>query len=213
MRRLLRHLFFLLLVRPVVLVILGINLRHRERLPRAGPAILAANHNSHLDTLVLMTLFPPRLLDRLRPVAAADYFLRGRALSWFARNIIGIILLAREARPGEGDPLAACSEALARGSILILFPEGSRGEPERIQRLKTGIAHLARRHPDAPVIPVFLHGPGKALPRGEALLVPFFVDVFVGEPVPWRGDRGAFMAALEAAIGRLAAEGRFPAWD
>jgi 1-acyl-sn-glycerol-3-phosphate acyltransferase len=41
-----------------------------------------------------MTLFPQRQLDRLRPVAAADYFLRGRGLAWFARNIIGIIPLA-----------------------------------------------------------------------------------------------------------------------
>ena len=213
MRSLLRHLFFLLLVRPLVLFILGINLRHRERLPRAGPAIVIANHNSHLDSLVLMTLFPQRLLPKLRPVAANDYFLRHRLLAWFAREIIGIIPLARTVNLSEGDPLRSCSEAIAQGAILILFPEGTRGEPERLNAFKTGIAHLAKRHPQVPVVPIFLHGLGKALPRGKTILVPFFADVFVGEPVPWEGDRAGFMRMLDARMHALAAEGNFPPWQ
>ena len=143
----LRFLFFLLVVRPLVLLVLGINLRHRHRLPAAGPAIMVANHNSHLDTLTLMTLFPQRLLRRLRPVAAVDYFLKSPGLAWFATRIIGIIPLARKVTAGAGDPLAGCDAALAGGSILILFPEGSRGEPEQLTAFRTGIAHLAKRHP------------------------------------------------------------------
>ncbi len=213
MSEVLRYLFFLLLVRPLVLVVLGLNVRHGARLPRRGPAIVVANHNSHLDTFALMTLFPQRRLADLRPVAAADYFLKNRWLAWFATRIVGIIPLERRPRGGKHDPLAACDAALRDGRILIFYPEGSRGEPEQLADFKSGAAHLAKRHPEAPVVPVFLHGLGKALPKGEAVLVPFFCDVFVGEALAWTGARASFMAALDKAMGELAAEGHFPPWE
>jgi len=211
---LLQRLFFRLLVRPVVMVVLGLNVRHRERLPAAGPAIVIANHNSHLDTVVLMSLFPPRLLRRLRPVAAADYFLRGGPLSWFALRVMGIVGVERKrSHETPRDPLAPAAAALERGDVLVLFPEGTRGEPEQLARFKSGVAHLARRFPQAPVVPVFLHGLGKSLPRGSLLPVPFFCDVFVGEPLHGRQDTHAFMDELAARMTALAEEGSFPPWE
>ena len=209
----LQQLFFLVIVRPLVLIVIGLNIRHRGRIPLKGPAIVVSNHNSHLDTLVLMTLLPWPMLRQLRPVAAKDYFLRNRVLAWFALNIMHIIPLEREIIDRHQDPLAACSEALQNGEILILFPEGSRGDPEQMGTLKTGIAHLAKRNPEVPIIPIFLHGLGKALPKGEAILVPFFCDVFIGEPISWSGDRTSFMTSLEQGITTLAEEGYRPAWE
>ena len=211
MNSVLRLLFFALIVRPLALIIIGLNVRHRERLPKVGPAIIAANHNSHLDTLVLMSLFPLSLLPKIHPVAAADYFLCNCFIAWFALKLIGIVPIKRRVSGCE-DPLAAASQALEQGDILILFPEGSRGEPEHLAQFKTGIAHLAKRHPAAPVIPIFLHGLGKALPKGEALLVPFFCDVFVGEVMSWQGDKHTFMDELDARMRGLAAEGEIVAW-
>lgn len=208
----LRFLFFLLVVRPIVLIVLGLNVRRRHLLPESGPAIVIANHNSHLDVFVLMTLFGMRQLGNIRPVAAADYFLRNRWLAWFSTRIIGILPLERNVAGARSDPLAGICNGLDRGDILILFPEGSRGEPERFAEFRTGIAHVAKRYPEVPVIPVFLHGLGKALPRGEGLLVPFFVDIFVGEPIGWTGRRDEYMEALQGRFDALRAEGRCPEW-
>jgi 1-acyl-sn-glycerol-3-phosphate acyltransferase len=211
MNRLLRYIWYRIIVRLVVLLVLGLNVRHRERLPQGGPAIIVANHNSHLDTMVLMNLLPSHLLSRTRPVAAADYFLRNRLLAWFALSVIGILPLSRRPKKGE-DLFAGIHQALDEGKILILFPEGSRGEPERLAHCKQGVARIKESHPDVPVIPVYLHGLGKALPRGESLLVPFFCDVFVGEPVDWTGSRRSYTEALEGALRDLAREGHFLDW-
>ena len=212
MARFLQFLFFGFVVRPLALIVIGLNVRHRERLPSKGPVLLIANHNSHLDTLVLMSLFPISLLPHLRPVAAADYFLCNRFLAWFALNIMNIIPLKRGAPVRGEDALQGCTESLERGDILILFPEGTRGEPEHLAAFKTGIAHLAKGHPEVPIVPIFLHGLGKALPKGEAIFVPFFCDVFIGEAMLWNGDRRSFMENLEHAVKSLAEEGHFPSW-
>lgn len=213
MKKLLRLLFFVLIVRAIVLIIIGLRISHKEKLPKSGPAMIVANHNSHLDTLVLMTLFPLNLLDKLHPVAAEDYWLRNPWLKWFSRHIIGIIPLKREIDTLQEHPLAGCSQALDRGDILLIYPEGSRGDPESLARFKTGIAHLAKRHPQVPISPIFLHGLGKVLPRGEALLVPFFCDVFIGSPLYWTGNKQAFMDSLSQAMQELASEGKFPPWE
>jgi 1-acyl-sn-glycerol-3-phosphate acyltransferase len=213
MNHVLRFLFFTLIVRPAVLIVLGLNVRHRERLPQSGPAILVANHNSHLDTMVLMTLFPTRLLPKLRPVGAQDYFFHYRFLKWFSLRVIGIIPLDRTAKKSGQRLLAPISESVDQGDIVIVFPEGSRGDPERLGQFKTGVAHLAQLHENVPVYPIYLHGLGKALPRGEALLVPFFCDVFVGEPMQWAGDRKEFVDELNRRMRALAEEGHFAPWQ
>lgn len=199
---LLRMLFVLGVAYPVVLLWLGIHVRHRERLPVRGPAIIAANHNSHLDMLTLLSLFPLLRIPGVQPAAAADYFFKTWWLRWFALHVMGIIPVARGTLRGAAgaaaadDPLEACYRALEAGKVLVIFPEGTRGAPEELAELKSGIWHLARRFPTVPVVPVYLHGLGKAMPKGTLLPVPFYVKVAVGQALRWHEDKGLFMNAL-----------------
>lgn len=193
MSRILKILFFGLLVKPIVFVILGLNIRNREKLPQNGPSIIAANHNSHLDTMVLMSLYPLSKIHKVRPVAAADYFMKNKLRSWFSQNIIGIIPIDRNRKNTNIDDLFSnCHEALNNGDILIIFPEGSRGNPEQMGKMKKGIFYLTKDRNDTQIIPVVMHGLGKALPRGEALFVPFNCDVIVGDKIPRCQDSKEF---------------------
>lgn len=203
MVRLLRLLFAILFLRPIAFMILGLTVRGRENLPKTGPAIIVANHNSHLDTLVLLSLIPLGLIEKVRPVAAADYFLKNRCLAWFSLTLLNILPLDRHHKERGADPLAEGSAALDNGEILVIFPEGSRGSAEIMERFKGGVARLKERYPDVPVIPVFLQGAGKALPRGEIVLVPVVVDAVIGMPIAWTGNRASYTQAMEDSVRAL----------
>ena len=213
MTRLLQALFFFLVVRPLIMIVIGLNIHGKEGLPQEGPAIIAANHNSHLDTLTLMSLWSLTKLHHVRPIAAADYFLRNSVLAWFSLNIMHVIPIDRQRKDRSKDPLDELAAALDRNQILILFPEGSRGAPEQLSRFKTGISRLIERRPEAPIIPVFMHGLGKSLPRGDFLLVPFFGDVLIGDRLYWQGSVEATMAAYQTAMNKLSTQIETPEWE
>ena len=200
----LKKIFFALFVRPLVLIISGVHVVGKEKLPLEGPCIIAANHNSHLDTMVLMSLFPLSHINQVKPVAAADYFMKNKWFAWFSQNVIGIIPLKRRPTKEEGHPLLGVTKALENGDIVIVFPEGSRGIPEEMGTFKTGIAHLAKEFPSIPVVPIYIHGAGKALPKGEALFVPFIIDVNIGEALYFENENNkAFTVRLEKSIKEL----------
>lgn len=207
----LRHTFYGVILRPILVILLGLNVRNLKRLTIDEPRLIAANHNSHLDALVLMSLFKLRDLPRVKVVAAKDYFCRTRFLTWFSINIIGIIPIERKVK--NGDPLGPIREAIDGGYTVVIFPEGTRGKPEQRQPLKNGIAKFVQSRPDTIVTPIFMHGLGKSLPRGEALLVPFVCEINVGEPLLWEGDRIKLVTALDDAFGRLAEEMEPKEWQ
>ena len=214
MNHFLRTLFFALIVRPVMMIYLGTNVRRGELLPETGPAIIVANHNSHLDVFALMNVLGLKRLRNVRPVAAADYFMTRPLRRWFATRIVGIIPIDRNKQRREDGkhPLEPISEVIRNGGIILLFPEGSRGEPEEMKEFQSGVAHLAKRHPDVPIIPIFMRGLGKALPKGESLLVPIFCDLFVGQAIEAGLNKREFMDRLSESMQKLAEEMPITSW-
>lgn len=201
----LRRYGLMLIVRPIARLLFSLDVIGADKLPKDGPAIVAANHNSHVDTIVLLCLFPAKLLPKIRPVAAADHFDKGGFGSWFSKNIIGIIPIKRGGASRNEDVLAGAKQALARGEILVVFPEGSRGEPEEMTRFKTGVARLVEACPEATVTPVYLQGAGRSLPKDAKLLVPFNTTAVVGDPLSWNGSHHGFVDELRERIEALKA--------
>jgi 1-acyl-sn-glycerol-3-phosphate acyltransferase len=193
-------------IKPILLIILGVNVFNAKNLPKNQQFIMVANHNSHLDAVALTNLFPLSQLHRIHPVAAEDYFFSTPLLGWFSSMFFNIIPIPRANISKSNNPLARMGEALEAGHSLIIFPEGSRGAPEEIAPFQTGIAHLIHKYPEIPIVPVFLRGMGRSLPKGEFVLVPFFCDVVIGAPLFCRGNKKEILNTLEKAIHQLQEE-------
>jgi 1-acyl-sn-glycerol-3-phosphate acyltransferase len=197
----LQRLFFALLVRPFVHGVMGKRVHGAENVPAQDPFLLVANHDSHLDTPLLLSLFPGSRLARIRPVAAADYW--GSGLKRFvAERFFRVLPIARRGQEA-GEAVARMEEALDAGESLILFPEGTRGDPEVLQPFRSGAARLAAARPQVPVVPVYLANTGRNLPRGSSLFLPMICDIWMGERVPASADVASMRAAIEDAVRKL----------
>ena len=184
-----KFLFFTFFVKPFILFALGINARGMENLPKAGPAILVANHNSHIDTLLLMSLFSTKNILNMRPVAAEDYFCNTKIKAYICKAFIDIIPIKRHiGKLTKEELFKDINLALANKQIVILYPEGTRGEDNKLKEFKTGIAHIASMNPDVPIIPIYINGPDKILPKIDAILVPFISDIYIGQPLYYDGS-------------------------
>ncbi len=201
----LKILFVLLIVKPLVFIGLGLNIITPKYLPQKGPAVVAANHNSHLDTLVLLALFPIHLVHKVKPVAAADYFLKNKLTTWLSLNVLGIIPISRAPSTQERNSIFdECHKALDDDCILLIFPEGSRGEPEVMSELKKGIYHLVENRPHCPVVPIVMRGLGRSLPKGTAMFVPFNCDVVIGKPIEQFLNANDFTKIMQLKYAELA---------
>jgi len=191
-------------IRPFLLLFIGLRVRGREYLAGIGPFILIANHSSHLDTMSLVSLFPLNQLRHIRPVAAADYFERNKFVSVFTKTLFNILPIARRNITTENNPLRRMREAIENGDSLLIFPEGTRGSGEKVGEFRSGVAHLLEKMPDVPVVPAYLINMGRSLPKGEFIPVPFFCEIRIGAPRMMSGTRQEITRALETAVRELA---------
>ncbi|MEN8006262.1 MAG: 1-acyl-sn-glycerol-3-phosphate acyltransferase [Candidatus Krumholzibacteriota bacterium] len=179
-RRLLALLLHLLVLRPFLHLVFGLNVRGRENLPTRGPCILAANHNSHLDILTIYGALPIRLVMAAHVVAAYDYFARHRLLFATVDFLFKPVWVDRNCR--GGDTLDMMNGYLEAGESIIIFPEGTRGEAGQIGNFHCGVGRLAADHPEVPLLPVYLRGTERALPRKSSLPLPIWQHISIGPP-------------------------------
>jgi 1-acyl-sn-glycerol-3-phosphate acyltransferase len=172
--------------------------------PSDRQRIYFANHSSHLDTILVWAAMPAHLRRRVRPVAAADYWGKGRLQRRIALGVLNAVLIDRQTR--SSDPLAPLKAALAGGDSLILFPEGTRGTGELPGPFKPGLYHLAKEFPEVELVPVFLDNLRRALPKGSLLPVPLSCVARFGCPMRIEEEeaKSAFLERARSAVVGLA---------
>lgn len=164
-----------------------------DNLPEKGGFILASNHISYLDPVILAVASPRKL-----------NFMAKREL--FRNRLIGPFLMGLGAFPVKRDSadLSALKEAIRRlrqGLGLVLFPEGSRGFGTQAQEPQAGIGFLAAKTA-VPVVPAFIKGTDLALPRGARRIKAARISVSFGKQIlaerrmPYRETAGLIMARI-----------------
>jgi 1-acyl-sn-glycerol-3-phosphate acyltransferase len=153
--------------------------------PLDGPVIVASNHLSFADSLVIPIVAPRKVVF----LAKADYFLgRGPGGSlrraWFTS--MGMVPVDRSDTKAALASLDIALEVLGKGEAFGIYPEGTRSRDGRLYRGRTGVAHLALTS-GAPVVPVGLQGTAVLQPVGATLPRLAKVTVRFGEPLRFHG--------------------------
>jgi 1-acyl-sn-glycerol-3-phosphate acyltransferase len=156
-----------------------------ERIPREGGVILASNHLSFVDSVVIPAVAPRKVVF----LAKSDYF-NGRGVKGAAQRIwfegLGMLPVDRDNTQAAIDSLDTALEVLGRGEAFGIYPEGSRSRDGRLYRGRTGVAHLALTA-GVPVVPVGLRGTEKIQPVGATYPKIARVTVAFGEALDFAG--------------------------
>jgi 1-acyl-sn-glycerol-3-phosphate acyltransferase len=150
--------------------------------PMAEQRIYFANHQSHLDWVLIWAALPKSLRVNTRPIAARDYWTAGRFKHWITREVFNAIYVSRQ-RTDDQDPLEPLVDALANGDSIVIFPEGTRSHQGEPQAFKSGLFHLAEKFPDLPLVPAWIDNVQRVMPKGEVVPVPVLCTVTFGEPI------------------------------
>ena len=165
-------------------------------IPREGPVILAANHISNADAVLIGAWLTPRLGRRIHWLGKKEMF-DWPVVGWMARNG-GIIPVDRAAADVEAFRVAL--RVLDAGEVLMVFPEGTRSLTGELQVPKDGLAMLALRA-NAMIVPIGISNTDRVWPRGQAVPLPGrHATMRIGEPF-------RLSDALPANVDRKAAKG------
>jgi 1-acyl-sn-glycerol-3-phosphate acyltransferase len=183
----------------------GAHVRWIECQPDTNQRIYFANHTSHLDAVVLWSSLPPEVRAVTRPVAAKDYWDRGRVRRYLAQEVFHALLIDRRQIKVHQSPVDLMLKSIGNTHSLIVFPEGHRNTGEEMDEFKSGLYYLAKKRPDLELVPVHIDNLNRVLPRGEFLPVPLLSCITFGPPI-WleAGEpKGAFLHRAREAVRQL----------
>ena len=159
-----------------------------HHVPTSGPVIVASNHLSFFDSVVIPVVVPRKVVF----LAKSDYFtgtgVKGTLVrAWFEG--LGMLPVDRDDTKAAIASLDTALEVLGKGEAFGIYPEGTRSRDGRLYRGRTGVAHLALTS-GAPVVPVGLLGTEDIQPVGvnRPRLGRVDVTVRVGEPIRVAGE-------------------------
>jgi 1-acyl-sn-glycerol-3-phosphate acyltransferase len=169
--------------------------------PKAEQRIYFANHQSHLDWVLIWAALPYELRATTRPIAARDYWTSSRFKTWLTSEVFHSIYVDRQ-RTQDQDPLEPLVEALRNGDSLVIFPEGTRSLKGDPMPFKSGLFHLAEQFPTVPLVPAWIDNVQRVMPKGEVVPVPILCSVTFGAPLQLQAgeDKRAFLERARQAV-------------
>jgi len=156
-----------------------LNVTGADNLPKTGSFIIAANHSSHLDFPLIYSLFSFSRIKKVIAPAASDYFYSNKLRRIFTDRFINSFSFERFGNFMHG--LKVCKHLLMQGSCLVIFPEGTRVVGSEISEFKPGVGMLSYEL-NVPIVPVYVEGADRALPKGKSLIKPAKIKIKIGKP-------------------------------
>lgn len=149
--------------------------------PRLRQRIYYANHNSHIDFILLWASLPKQIRRHTRPVAGGDYWQKNRIRRFIIEDVFNGILIERGQK--NTDSLFHVYSALQEGHSIIFFPEGTRNREQHknILPFKSGLFHLAQHDKTIEIIPVWIANLNRVLPKGTFIPLPILSTVIFGQ--------------------------------
>jgi len=200
----LKIIIHLILLRPLIKLLFGVNLIGKENLSGLNRYIIIANHNSHLDILLLFYLLPHKQIRKTHPVAAEEYFSKPKILYRLVNYLFSPIWVTRGDTESRAECMSEITAKLNEGHNIIIFPEGTRGIPGEIQTFKSGIGRIAEHFPHIRILPVFISGTERSLPKQGIIPVPIWNNLIIGPPQIFKESHEKTTHTLEKIIHEFA---------
>lgn len=177
-----------LVVGPIVKTAFRPWITGHENIPTSGGVILASNHLSFIDSVLL-----PLIIDRqISFLAKSDYYTARGFKGWFIKTFLtaaGMLPLDRSGGKASEASLETGLGVLAAGEMLGIYPEGTRSPDGKMYRGRTGVARMVLEA-NVPVVPVAMIDTEKVMPIGRRIPRVRRVGVIVGEPLDFSRFEG-----------------------